>query len=97
MFIVYTYGLYVSRKSGLEGFIPNLSSEGRERRYLLEVESTVNNERLVLNKNLLFSHEDRINNRFIYKIDFEFKKELDLFVENLKDETNISSIKIVSI
>ncbi len=97
MFIVYIYGLYISKKSGLEGFIPNLSSEGKERRYLLEVEANKNKTNLISNKDLIFSHEDRNSNKFIYKIDFEFKNDLNIFVEELKEDSEINSIKIISV
>ena len=96
IFIIYIYALYISRKRGFEGFIPNLEISDHKECFLLEIKSSNPISSILNNSNLIFSHENIILNSFCYKLKFEKIEEANLFSKNL-DKKIITEVKVLKI
>ena len=96
MSIIFIYAFYVSRKKGLEGFIPNLDVSDYSEYFLLEIKSISPIENILSNPNLMFSHENISLNSYHYKLKFEKMDQANLLSDNL-DKSIVSEIKIYKI
>lgn len=96
MTVIYFYGLYISKKSGYESFIPNLNLNSEEPSYILEIKSSKELNKVSKNQNLLFSFENLENSTFTYKLCFQKKTDLDDFAEDLKRNSQILSISVTT-
>ena len=93
MFVVYGYAFYKRSKIKGSSEIFDLSFSGDEPSYLLEITSKKEITLLSNCEFLLFSHENRKDLTFTYKLSFINKKEADHIKERLSQFDYITQIK----
>ena len=93
MFVVYGYAFYKRSKIKGSSEIFDLSFSGDEPSYLLEITSKKESTLLSNSEFLLFSHENRKDLTFTYKLSFNNKKEADNIKEKISQIGDITHIK----
>ena len=93
MTIIYSYSFYKKKQiSTRQGYL-DLSFSREEPQFMLEITCAEKNNYLSNNNYLLFSNEDYSNKKFVYKLSFLNKEEVDKTKNELSSSQGIVEIK----
>ena len=93
MTIIYSYSFYKKKQiSTRQGYL-DLSFSREEPQFMLEITCAEKNNYLSNNNYLLFSNEDYSNKKFVYKLSFLNKEEVDKTKNELSSSQGIAEIK----